>query len=68
LTTGDGVNALAVLPNSDVFACTYGNGVFRPADNGSNWISVNAGLPVSFILSVTVMPLFAGTYFGGGVC
>jgi hypothetical protein len=52
LTTGDGVNAPAVLPNSDVFAGTYGNGVFRPTDNGSNWISVNAGLPVSFVLSV----------------
>jgi hypothetical protein len=26
LTTDDGVNALAVLPNSDVFASTYGNG------------------------------------------
>jgi hypothetical protein len=67
LTTGDGVNAPAVLPNSDVFAGTYGNGVFRPTDNGANWISVNAGLPVSLVLSVTGNAFFAGTNFGGGV-
>jgi hypothetical protein len=53
LATGDGVNALAVLPNSDIFAGAYGNGVFRSTDNGSKWISANAGSPASFVLSVT---------------
>jgi hypothetical protein len=45
------------------FAGTFGNGVFRPTDNGSNWISVNAGLPVSFILSVTGNASFCRNVF-----
>ena len=56
--------------NGDLFAGSYGDGVFRSSDNGDNWIQVNNGLTAPFLLSFTANSsggIFAGTYFGGGV-
>jgi hypothetical protein len=41
--TNNWVNALLVS-NSEIFAGTYGGGVFRSQDNGSSWSTANIGL------------------------
>jgi ligand-binding sensor domain-containing protein len=64
---GGDVRALAVNANGDVFAGTYGSGIFRSTDNGENWIPSNAGLTIPTVLSLAVNKstgdLFAGTGF-----
>jgi len=64
--TNEYVNALAVIPNgtggSNLFAGTYGGGVFLSTDNGASWVSVNSGLTNTFINALTV----AGTTIFGG--
>ncbi len=64
---GGDVRALAINANGDIFAGTYGSGVFRSTDNGENWIPSNAGLAIPTVLSLAVNQstgdLFAGTGF-----
>lgn len=52
---------------TDLFAETFGGGVFRSTDNGVNWIPVSNGLTHIEVLSFAVKNnnLFAGTWNGG---
>jgi ligand-binding sensor domain-containing protein len=56
---------LAVLTNQ-LFAGTYGGGIFRSTNNGLSWISSNTGLGSLFVRKLTVngSNLFAGTEGG----
>jgi photosystem II stability/assembly factor-like uncharacterized protein len=52
---------------TNVFAGTYGGGVFMTTNNGTNWTAVNFGLTnllVNALISVGT-DLYAGTYTGG---
>ena len=54
----------------DIFAATWGSGVFRSTDNGENWIEVNVGITEPYIISLAINAsgdIFAGADFGGGV-
>src|SRR5258708_36550831 len=46
LTHTQGVQAVAVLDTTDVFAGTAANGVYRSSDNGSHWSLPYAGRPL----------------------
>ena len=62
------VRSLVVNKKGDIFAGTFGAGVYKSTDNGENWEPMNAGLDVMEIHSLAVDSkdnLFAGTYFGG---
>ena len=61
------VQALAVS-GTNLFAGTYGGGVFLSTNNGTSWTEVNNGLTNTLVqaLAVSGTNLFAGTY-GGGV-
>jgi ligand-binding sensor domain-containing protein len=59
---GGFINCLAVV-DTNLFAGTYGGGVFRSADNGATWTAAGTGLTNPCVLSLcTNGPnLFAGT-------
>ena len=65
------VFALAVAPNSsggtNLFAGTYGSGVYRSSDNGRSWIPANNGLTTGQIHALVVSDtnIFAATHQGG---
>jgi photosystem II stability/assembly factor-like uncharacterized protein len=61
------INCFAVS-DTNLFAGTYGGGVFLSTDNGTSWTEVNTGLTNPCILSFCMngSNLFAGTD-GGGV-
>lgn len=63
--TNTKVRSLSVLGNN-LFAGTYGDGVFRSTDNGANWSEVNTGLTSDYIYSLLFSDsnLFAGTLSG----
>ena len=64
------VYALAINASGDIFAGTWGGGIFRSTDNGESWTEVNTGITVPYILSFAINAsgdLFAGADFGGGV-
>ncbi|MCI0449356.1 MAG: T9SS type A sorting domain-containing protein [Chlorobi bacterium] len=51
-----------------LFAGTEGDGVFRSTNNGTNWLTVNSGLPfAAFVLSLVFNDsiIFAGTFYDG---
>lgn len=54
------------LNNSDIFAGTYGSGVYLSTDNGMNWESRNNGLGSMNVYSIVVngSNLYAGTSVG----
>ncbi len=56
------------VSGTNIFAGTYGGGVFRSTNNGASWTAVNTGLTnwIVFSLAVSGSTLFAGTQ-GGGV-
>ena len=64
---GGNVSCLAVS-GSDLFAGTYGGGVFLSTNRGGNWTQVHTGLTNTdiYALAVSGTNLFAGTW-GGGV-
>jgi photosystem II stability/assembly factor-like uncharacterized protein len=64
---GGFVTCLATC-GTNIFAGTYGGGVFLSTDNGSNWTPVNSGLlnHVVSSLAFSGSNIFAGTN-GGGV-
>ena len=68
--TNEYVNALAVSPNgaggTNLFAGTYGGGVFLSTNNGASWVSVNSGLTNTFVnaLAIAGTTIFAGTNDG----
>ena len=43
--TGTMISQLTVNQSGDLFAVSYGGGIFRSTDNGTNWLQVNQGLP-----------------------
>ena len=55
------------VSGSNVFAGTWGGGIFLSSNNGSTWTAVNQGLtaPVVFSFAVSGSNIFAGT--DGGV-
>ena len=62
---GGTVRALAVDTMSGiVYASTFGNGVFRSYDQGTNWQGVNDGLDGVFVRALTVDQL-TGTLYAG---
>ena len=64
------IDALMGTANGGLFPGSYTGGVFRPIDNGGNWIRVSDRLIARFVLSFMTSSsghIFAGTYFGGGV-
>jgi len=65
LTDGD-VRAL-VVSNTNLYAGTYFDGVFRSTDNGLTWLAVNNGLTADpvFALAVSDTNLYAGTSHRG---
>jgi hypothetical protein len=56
------------VSGTNLFAGTYGGGVFLSANKGSSWTAVNSGLTKTFVnaFAVSGTYLFAGTW-GGGV-
>jgi len=60
------VRCLAVI-GTDLFAGTWGGGVFMSGDKGITWMAVNSGLADWYIKSIAVSgtDLFAGTRDGG---
>ncbi len=61
--TGNLVNALTVKGN-ELFAGTFGMGVFRSSDNGANWTHTSLITDVT-ALTVVDTNLFAGTWSSG---
>jgi hypothetical protein len=56
------------VSGTNLFAGTYGGGVFHSTDNGTSWTAASAGLTNGDVraLAISETDLFAGTY-GGGV-
>ena len=66
--TAPSIQTLVVTPDGIVYAGSFGMGLFRSADKGSSWESLNRGLTDPFILCLAVMPgehVYAGTMRGG---
>ncbi|HTO34828.1 MAG TPA: hypothetical protein VLZ72_01200, partial [Flavobacterium sp.] len=59
---GGSVLSLAIS-GTNIFAGTYGGGVFLSSNNGSSWTEVNNGLPSTRVLSLAISGtnIFAGT-------
>ena len=65
---GGTINSL-VVSGTNIFAGTFGGGVFLSTDNGSNWTAVNNGLTNTDVRSLLVSGtnIFAGTLGWWGV-
>ena len=62
------IQALAAGSGGMVYAGSFGMGIFRSADRGGVWESVNQGLTDPFILCLTTAKdgtIYAGTFRGG---
>ena len=62
------IQALAVGTGGVVYAGSFGMGIFRSADRGDTWSSVNDGLTDPFVLCLTTAKdgaIYAGTFRGG---
>jgi photosystem II stability/assembly factor-like uncharacterized protein len=67
--TNNQVYALAVNQNDQLFAGTYGGGMFTSTNNGVSWREINTGLTTNLIMDLAINSsghVFAGTY-GAGV-
>ena len=60
--TNTDVDALAIS-GSNIFAGTWGGGVYLSSNNGSTWDSVNTGLTNKYVnaLAISGNNIFAGT-------
>ena len=57
------MRAVAVNASNDIFAGTYGVGIFRSTDGGATWGKVNQGLLGLYISCLTIKEngdIFAG--------
>jgi len=64
--SGGGVMSFAVI-NSNIFAGTFGAGIFLSTNNGSSWTAINNNLPFNLVvtsLATSGNNLFAGTNWG----
>jgi len=66
---GGGIVRCFATGGSNIYAGTFGGGVFKTMDNGATWNSVNIGLTTTDVqaLAVTITgdTVLAGTYNGG---
>ena len=64
---GGGVVYTFAVSDTNLFAGTYGSGVFLSTNNGTSWTEASSGLTYTNVLSLAVngTNLFAGTYGGG---
>ena len=55
---------------TNIFASSFGSGVFRSTDNGTSWLEADSGLTDKSVLHITSsgVYLFAGTMSGGAFC
>ena len=63
------VSSLAISSIGDLFAGTWGSGVFRSTDNGERWTRVNTGLTNATVQTLAInqsRDIFAGT-IGSGI-
>jgi len=60
-------SSLFAVSGSNVFAGTYGDGVFLTTDNGTSWVDVNSPSFNKFINALAVIDeyIYAGTFDGG---
>ena len=70
---GGSIYALAINPQTPdtLYAGTYGGGVFKSTNGGTNWTAINTGLTNTNVCALAIDPqtpetLYAGTD-GGGV-
>ncbi len=64
------VQSFAINANGEVFAATFGAGVFRSTDSGDSWTQVNTGLTEGVVYSVVINSsghLYAGTGNNNGI-
>jgi hypothetical protein len=61
-TKGEFIRCFAVS-GTNLFAGTYGGGVFLSTNNGASWTAVNSGLTTPYVSALAVLGknLFAGT-------
>ena len=64
------MRGFAVDPShpSNLYAGTYGNGLFRSTDGGLNWSAASGAMRSSYVAAIAVGPsstLLAGTLFSG---
>lgn len=63
------IRALAINARGDIFAASYGGGIFRSTDNGASWTAVNNGLTNMDVQALAINSIsghiFAGTGGGG---
>jgi len=62
------IQAMAVSQEGDVFAGSFGMGIFRSTNRGETWTSVNKGLTDTFILTLVIdheQTMYVGTVRGG---
>jgi lipid-binding SYLF domain-containing protein len=63
---GGEIHSLAINSSGDVFAGTFGGGVFRSTDNGNSWINTYFTNQTVVLVINSSGDIFAGT-FGSGV-
>ncbi|MFH0736664.1 MAG: SdrD B-like domain-containing protein [bacterium] len=66
---GSDVRAFAIDKNKNLYAGTWGLGIFKSTDNGTSWVESNTGLNSLAVHALTVNSandIFVGT-FGGGI-
>ncbi len=62
------VRVMAVDSNDNLYAAVWGDGIYRSANKGSNWIKVGTGLANKYINCMEIDKngkIYAGTYSGG---
>ncbi len=63
------LRALAINPSGQIFAASYGGGIFHSTNNGDSWIAVNSGLTNTDVRALAINAanghIFAGTGSGG---
>jgi hypothetical protein len=66
--TSGHVSSLAIHSNGDIFAGTWGQGIYRTINNGYSWQQMNNGLTNLDIRTIAINPtgvIFAGTQSSG---
>ncbi len=64
---GKYIGAMISVPSGDIFAGTYGGGIFRSQDCGETWQPAMAGLTIDYVYSLAMaeepsgVVLYAGT-------